>query len=95
MDDKKLFNVPYVVYESAQTRNDAVIKRLILALIIVTSLLFVSNILWLYSWNQYDYAEDEIYVHTDSGGDANYIGNDGEINNGDNLYTETPADKIR
>ena len=87
MDEKdKLFAIPYVVHEAAQTRSDLTIKRLIVALVIVTAMLFVSNIVWLYSWNLYDYADEEILVHTDSGGDANYIGNDGDINNGDNIH---------
>ena len=85
MDDKdKLFSVPYVVYEGSQTRNERIIKRLIVALIIVTSMLFASNIIWLHFWNQYDYIEEEekITVDGQQNGNANYIGNDGEITNG-------------
>ena len=75
--------IPYVVYESAQTRLERIIKRLIIALIIVTSMLFISNIIWLHEWMQFDYVtEDEVITVDSSDGIANYIGNDGDITNG-------------
>ena len=85
MDNK---NIPYIVYESAQARNERTIKRLIAALIIATILIFASNIVWSYIWTQYDYVETEeelrVHISTEGGGDANYIGNDGDIVNGEN-----------
>lgn len=80
--------IPYVVYESAQTRSDRTIKRLIVALIIVTAMLFVSNVIWLHKWTEYDYADtnSELVVRTDGEGDANYIGNDGDITNGFDIH---------
>lgn len=75
--------IPYVVYESAQTRLERIIKRLIIALIIVTSMLFISNIIWLHEWIKFDYVtEDEVITVDGSDGIANYIGNDGDIANG-------------
>lgn len=81
MDDK---SVPYIVYESAQARSERRDKRLILALIIVTAMMFISNIFWLWAWMQYDYTSEESVITLDSqdGGNANYIGHDGEISNG-------------
>ena len=90
MDDK---NVPYVAYEATQARNERTIKRLIIALIIVTLLMFVSNIAWLYVWQLYDYTStetQEITVDSKSG-PANFIGNDGDIYNGQN-YSEENTD---
>ena len=52
MEDKQ---IPYVAYEATQARHERTTKRLIIALIIVTALMFVSNIAWLYAWMQYDY----------------------------------------
>lgn len=81
MDDK---SVPYIVYESAQARSERRDKRLILALIIVTAMMFISNIFWLWAWMRYDYTSEESVITLDSqdGGNANYIGHDGEISNG-------------
>lgn len=77
-------DVPYVVYESAQTRSERIIKRLIVALIIVTAMMFVTNIIWLHEWMSYGYEalDEEITVASGFNGHANYIGNDGSIVNG-------------
>lgn len=73
-------SVPYVVYESAQARNERNAKRLVIALIVAVALIFASNAIWLWAWMQYDYVSYEVSADGDS--DANYIGNDGNIYNG-------------
>lgn len=84
-------NVPYIVHETAIARNERNAKRLIIAIIIAVALLFASNVAWLYAWTQYDYASYE--ANTDSGGDANIIGNDGDIYNGSGpIETENPQE---
>ena len=81
-------DVPYLIYEATQARTERAIKRLITALIIAIALMFASNAIWLYAWMQYDYIETEeelkVHISTEGGGDANYIGNDGDILNGEN-----------
>ncbi len=73
-------------FERMQTKdekNDRWRNIIILVLII---LLVVTNAMWLVAWNQYDYVDTEEYsVDLDSGegGNANYIGNDGDIYNGE------------
>ena len=75
-------DVPYHVFEGQMARNERSIKRLIIALIIAVILIFATNMAWLYAWNLYDYSTETVEI--DSGeGIANYIGNDGEINNGE------------
>ena len=72
--------IPYIVYEQAEVRHERTIKRLIAALIIA---IVASNGAWLYCWMQYDYVETETSVELESDeGNANYIGNNGVINNG-------------
>ena len=65
---------------------ERMVKRLWIALIICIALIFASNAAWLYCWMQYDYSgtSEEIIVEQDAqdGGNANYIGNDGDIVNG-------------
>ena len=60
------------------------LNKLIAIVIVCIFLLFASNAAWLYAWCQYDYSSDEIVVEQDAkdGGNANYIGNDGDIVNG-------------
>ena len=78
MDDYKM--IPYLAFESAQARNERLVKKLIFMLVVVIAMLFVSNVIWVYEWTQYDYSSsEEIKVDGGDGGDANYIGNDGEI----------------
>ena len=59
--------VPYIVYESAQAKNERTIKRIVIALIIAIAFIFISNALWLYAWMQYDYigVEDTITYSQD------------------------------
>lgn len=69
--------------QSKDEKNDLWRNIIIIVLIV---LLVVTNAMWLIAWNQYDYVED--YTQVDSGnGNANYIGNDGVINNGTD-YTQ-------
>ena len=77
-------SVPYIVHESSMARMERQIKRGWIALIVAVCLLFASNAAWLYAWCQYDYSSEEIIVEQDAqdGGNANYIGNDGDIVNG-------------
>lgn len=76
-------SVPYIVYESMQSTSERHIKRLVIALIICFVLMFGSNAVWLYAWMQYDYGYESVEIETEDG-NANYIGNDGDITNGEN-----------
>ena len=51
MDEQK---VPYIVFEGEQARHERTVKRLILALLISVSLLFASNMAWLWFFNSFD-----------------------------------------
>lgn len=78
--------IPYIAHEAEQARSERHIKRLLWALVIVVVLMFASNAIWLWAWMQYDYVDEEYTVEMDAGdkGNANYIGGDGEIHNGEN-----------
>ena len=60
-------DIPYIVYESTQAKNERTIKRIVIALIIAIAFIFISNALWLYAWMQYDYigVEDTITYSQD------------------------------
>lgn len=87
--ENRAASVPYIVHESGEARAERHIKRLIVALVAVVSMLFASNAMWLYAWMQYDYGvatETESYsVDVDAGsGIATYVGEDGDISYGTN-----------
>ena len=78
MDEK----VSYIVFEGEMARHERTIKRLVSLLILTIALLFISNVAWLYFFNSFDIISDEITVDGTQAGNANFIGQDGVINNG-------------
>lgn len=88
-------SVPYIVHELSMARMERQVKRGWIALIVAVCLLFASNAAWLYAWMQYDYTSEEVIVdvNSDDGGNANYIGNDGDIVNGESDRTEEETDE--
>ena len=77
-------NVPYVVHEAAVARQERQIKRMWIALIVSIALMFFTNMIWVGVFSSYDYSSEEIIVEQDAqdDGNNNYIGNNGDINNG-------------
>ena len=75
--------VPYIVFEGELTREERNVTRLWIALIVAVVLLFASNIVWLLEWMSYDYVSTETVTVDGQYGVANYIGNDGDIYNGE------------
>lgn len=88
---EKAPDVPYIVYEGELSRHERYIKRMWIALIIAIIAVCISNTLWLYAWCQYDFESYE--VSTEGGGNANYIGEDGVIINGESESEETGAEE--
>ena len=86
MDEQK---VPYIVFEGEQARHERTVKRLILALLISVSLLFASNMAWLWFFNSFDIVTETVTQDTDTGGLNAYVGGNGAITNGE---TDSKAD---
>lgn len=74
-------SVPFIVHEGTIARFERTIRRLIILVGITILLLFASNAIWIYEWNQYDYSD--VLVDSQDGGNASYIGANGYINNGE------------
>ena len=75
-------DVPYIAHESAVARLERVIKRLwVLALVLIV-LLAASNAAWIWWESQYQTIETTI-TQENADGYNNYIGNDGDIVNGE------------
>lgn len=79
MDDNR---VPYIVFEGEMARHERTVKRLVIALLISIALIFVSNMAWLWFFNQFDYESDMVTVNSQEEGNASYMGGDGVIDNG-------------
>lgn len=87
---KQNIGVPFVVYEAEMDRQERRFRRLIWIVIVLIAAIVIMNGAWLYAWMQYDYVSYEAV--TDAGGDANVIGNDGDIYNGDSKTQETDSE---
>lgn len=81
--DNEQMTVPYIVFEGSMARSERHIKRLVIALIIAVVMIAVTNIAWLWVWNSYEYVGDTSEISVEGEGNANYIGNDGDITNGE------------
>ena len=75
--------IPYFVYERTMARFERTIKRLIIVIGIAVALIFASNMAWLWVFNSYDVVAEEVSLDGKDGGNANYIGASGVINNGE------------
>ena len=74
--------VPYIVHESAMARAERGAKRLWVAVILLIVLLVGSNGAWLWYESQFETVTTEI-TQENADGYNNYIGNDGDIVNGE------------
>lgn len=80
-NNRDTVSIPYFVHEGMMTRWERNFRLVLVMLIITVVLLFATNAMWTYYWHQFDIVTEEITMEADDG-DANYIGNDGEINYG-------------
>lgn len=53
MESKEIM-IPYFLHEAEQSKNERIIKRLTITVIIAIVVLLLNNIVWLYVWMQYD-----------------------------------------
>ena len=81
--------VPYVVHEATVARQERQIKRMWIALIVSIALMFFTNMIWIGVFSSYDYSSEEVIVDAEDNGNANYIGQGGNIYNGENNSAET------
>lgn len=76
-------NVPYIVHESALARMERMVKRLWVTVLVLIFLLVGSNGAWLWWSNQWETVESWGIIQENEDGINNYIGNDGDIFNGE------------
>ena len=81
MDDKTV-SIPYYVAEGMVDRVSRTNKRLWVMCMLLILLLVGTNALWLYCESQWEVIETEITQENEHGYN-NYIGNNGDIYNGE------------
>ena len=82
--EKTPANVPYVAHEFAMARAERQSKRLVAVIILLIVLLVGSNIGWLVYNSQFEVVEEStVITQENADGYNNYIGNDGDIVNGE------------
>ena len=67
-------SVPYAAFESSMSRAERIIKRLVIALIVIIALTFASNIGWLIYAN--NNGNTSSYTVTQQGNPTSIIGDD-------------------
>lgn len=73
-------DVPYVVHEGAMVRMERTIKKLWIIIIILIAALLGTNAAWIYYESQFEYFS---VTQENEDGYNNFIGNDGDIYNGE------------
>ena len=71
-----------IAFERMQAKDERNDRWRNIIIIILIVLLAATNGAWLIAWNQYDYSSTEMVDIDGKEGNANYIGGNGEINNG-------------
>ena len=72
--------VPMVVVENERAHNAVIIRLLVRVIVLLVVLIFASNAFWVWRDSEYE----DIYVDQQNDrGINNYIGNDGDIYNGE------------
>ncbi len=72
--------VPFAVHESAMARNERSQRRLWIVVLVLIVLLFGTNAAWIYYESQMETVE---VTQENEDGYNNFIGNDGDIYNGE------------
>ena len=76
-------NVPFIAYESMGNRLERTIRRLWILIIILIAGYIIIGLATLYVVNQYELVDEyEVEIDSEGEGNANYIGEDGNIYNG-------------
>lgn len=83
--EEKKVNVPFVVYQATAARQERQIRRMWIAVLVLIVALIGTNLAWIVYENSFEEAvtTEEIIVDADDNGNANYIGQDGNIYNGE------------
>lgn len=89
MENENDIIISRYAFERMQTKDEKNDRWRNIFILVLIILLVVTNAMWLVAWNQYDYVDTyDVDLDSGEGGDANYIGNNGDISYGENNSTE-------
>ena len=90
--EKMQLTIPYVAYESMLAKEDTQQRRMVYVIIMLITLLVVTNLIWLVAWNQYDYVDVETEISAEqNGGNVNIVGA-GDIDYGAESSNQTQGE---
>lgn len=75
--------VPYIVHEAALARLERTVKRLWILALVAVALLVATNMAWIWYEGQMEVIESTEITQENENGYNNFIGNDGDIYNGE------------
>lgn len=85
MENNDNITMSRIAFERMQAKDERNDRWRNIIIVLLICLLVATNGMWLWAWNQYEYTETTTDVKIDSGeGGNNYIGHNGDINNGTN-----------
>lgn len=76
-------DVPYIVFESEMVRLERIIKKLFVLIVVLIVILFGTNIYWIWYGSQFEEVVTTEVTQDNADGINNYVGNDGDITNGE------------
>ena len=84
MERNDMPDIPFYGFEAEMVRYERIIKRLLIALVVSIALIFISNMAWLWFFNQFDIIGDTVQLESHEEGNASYMGAgaSGVIDNG-------------
>lgn len=75
-------DIPYIAFESEMTKAEMREARKDRIIALLAMIILITNMAWLWFFSQFDITDSEVTVDSQSAGNANYIGQDGDITNG-------------
>ena len=89
-EEEKMMTVPYIAHQSAAARQERQIRRMWIVTLFLICALIGTNFAWVVYESSFEeiVTTEEIIVDADDNGNANYIGQDGNIYNGENNSEE-------
>lgn len=76
-------DVPYIAFESEMAKAEMREKRKDRIIALLAIIILISNMAWLWFFSQFDIADTAVTLDSQDEGTNNYVGNDGDITNGE------------
>lgn len=78
--------IPFVAFEASEQRHERKERNFFIIILVLIGMLVLSNLTWLVYNSQFEEVavSEDVLVEADGDGIANYIGQNGDISNGEN-----------